>query len=363
MRSRFCVSRLDWRVLGIAVCLGLLAFAPSAVGHGLGSEDPNRPVIDYLWLGTKHLLAGWDHLLFILGVVLVAGSLWRATKLISLFVLGHSLTLAIATFAGWQVSTTFVDIVITLSVVVVAIAGLRVRPPNWRLFGTGLFLFGLIHGLGLSTRLQELGVADDALFWRVLLFNIGVEIGQAVAVLGFTAIGWLIVTYWGNPVKLRRPAFLTIALAGLIGAMVISLPGPGEEEVEAVAEQDAAAREDDRRKGVATCRVVEAVNEPAGLGSHPERRFYGPEEEYPVEDFGHTMLDGYIVVTYRPDIGEGDLDALRSVVEGGPEGLLGGAEPGQEEVLLAKATGRELRCAEVDTDALEEFRDEWIAEL
>ena len=68
----------------------LLAAAPSAIAHGLGAQDPNRPVEEYLWLGFKHLLAGWDHLLFILAIVLLAGSLWRATKLISLFVLGHS---------------------------------------------------------------------------------------------------------------------------------------------------------------------------------------------------------------------------------------------------------------------------------
>ncbi len=353
MRPRLTVARLDWRLLGMAMLIGLLVFAPAAVAHGLGSEDPNRPVIDYLWLGTKHLLAGWDHLLFILGVVLVSASLWRATKMLSLFVLGHSLTLAIATFEEWQVSTTFVDIVVTLSVAAVAVAGLqRSRRINWRMFGSAMFAFGLIHGLGLSTRLQELGVTDDALFWRVLLFNIGVEIGQAIAVLGFAAIGWLIVNFYGNPVKLRQPAFMTIALAGLIGAMILSLPGPSGEET---IEQRPVVKVEE--KELATCQVVNAVTKPSGVGSsHPERRFYEPGEEYPAEEFGHSMLDGYVVVTYRPNIGEGDLEALRSVVEGNPEGLLGGAEPGQKEALLAKTVSRELRCISVDTDALEEFR-------
>lgn len=346
--------RKNWRTIILAITVGLLAFTTVADGHGLGSEDPNRPVIDYLWLGTKHLLAGWDHLLFILAVILVAGSLWRATKLISLFVLGHSITLLVATLAEWQVSTTFVDIVITLSVVAVAVAGLRGKEMDWRLFGGALFAFGLIHGLGLSTRLQELGVADDALIWRVLLFNIGVELGQALAVLAFAGIGWLIVTFWGDPVKAKRPLFMVIALAGLIGTMLLTLPGPDEEVTDepVVAEEQTAA-----------CRVVQEPTEPSGLGSHAEKTFYGPDEDYPVDDFNHSMLDGYIVVTYRSDIGEGDLVALQRTVEGGQEGLLAGAVPDQGKVLVATTTGRQLRCDAVDTEALEQFRDRWIAEV
>src|SRR5215208_361447 len=117
MRSSTTPARAGWRTTIILALMALLTAAPAASAHGLGSEDPNRPVGEYLWLGIKHLLAGWDHLLFILAIVLVAGSLRRATKLMSLFVLGHSITLALATFQEWKVSTTFVNIVIALSVV------------------------------------------------------------------------------------------------------------------------------------------------------------------------------------------------------------------------------------------------------
>lgn len=354
MRPRLNELRLDWRMLAFAIGLGLLAFAPFADGHGLGSEDPNRPVIDYLWLGTKHLIAGWDHLLFILGVVLVSRNLWRATKMISLFVLGHSITLLLATLAEWQVSTTFVDIVITLSVVAVALAGLRNKEPDWKVFGGALFAFGLVHGLGLSTRLQELGVSDDSLILRVLLFNLGIEIGQALVVLAFAGIGWLIVTYWGDPVKARRPLFLTIALAGLIGAMVLSLPGPDSEEA---TDQPVVARE------LEGCRVLNVPTSPSPDGSHPEKRFYGPEEEYPIDDFGHSMLDGYIIITYSPEFDSDDLASLQRIVDGPDEGLLAGIEPDQEQLLIATTTGRQLRCSTFEAESLEKFRDEWLAEL
>ena len=124
-------------VLLLLLLLLLVAVPAPASAHGLGSEDPKRPVGEYLWLGFEHLLAGWDHLLFILAICLVAGSLWRATKLMSLFVLGHSITLALATFQEWQVSATLVDVVIALSVFTVALVGFRQKEPNWRLFGSG----------------------------------------------------------------------------------------------------------------------------------------------------------------------------------------------------------------------------------
>jgi len=82
---------------------------------------------------------------------------------ISVCVAGHSLTLLAATLAGWQISATLVDVVIALSVVFVGVMGVRQGPRDWRLIGAAVFGFGLIHGLGLSTRLQHLGLPEDGL--------------------------------------------------------------------------------------------------------------------------------------------------------------------------------------------------------
>jgi hydrogenase/urease accessory protein HupE len=109
----------------------LLASPEAAFAHDLGlDDDPNRPLWKYLWFGFLHMASGWDHLLFILGVVLIAGSLGTAAKLISLFVAGHSLTLLIATLAGWQLDPTLVDVVIALSVVYVGVRGIAGGPPT-----------------------------------------------------------------------------------------------------------------------------------------------------------------------------------------------------------------------------------------
>jgi hydrogenase/urease accessory protein HupE len=366
MRSSVRPLRGAW-LAALAASGVLLLAASAASAHGLGSEDPNRPVGEYLWLGTKHLLAGWDHLLFILAIVLVAGSLWRATKLLSLFVLGHSITLALATFQEWTISTTLVDVVIALSVVAVAVIGLRWRRPDWAILGGGLFIFGLIHGMGLATRLQDLGVSDNSLAARVLLFNIGVEIGQAVAVLGFAALGWLLVRLWRRPEQLMRPAFALIALAGLIGAMVLSiqsLDDPVEDtSAGAATVQTTATVETTAQTPEPACRVIETPAAPSAPGGgHPAQRFYGPDETYPEVDFGHVLMDGYVIVTYRPDLAAEEITELRLAIERGQEGLLGGAAPGQDEALIATTLARELRCDSVEIDTLIDFRDEWIAE-
>src|SRR5215210_7617717 len=141
------------------IVLALLAAPSAALAHGLdGNADPNRPVVAYLWLGIRHMLGGWDHLLFIAAVVLLAGGLRPAAKLISLFVLGHSLTLLVGTLAGWQLDPNGVDVVIALSLVYVGAEGFRRGRRDRRIVGAIVFAFGLVHGLGLSTRLQGLGL-------------------------------------------------------------------------------------------------------------------------------------------------------------------------------------------------------------
>jgi len=141
-----------------------LLLAPAAASaHALfGDQDPNRPLVDYLSLGFLHMVGGWDHLLFITGVVLLAGNVRSAAKLITLFVAGHSLTLLIATLAGWRLNATAVDVVIALSLVYVGVQGWRGRPTELRLTGAIVFGFGLVHGLGLSTRLQALRLPEAA---------------------------------------------------------------------------------------------------------------------------------------------------------------------------------------------------------
>jgi hydrogenase/urease accessory protein HupE len=192
-----------------SLILAVLAAALIAVGpeaawaHGIADSARDKSIAEFLPLGIEHMLLGWDHLLFIAGVVLLAGDLKRAAKLISLFVAGHSVTLLVATMGGWQISATMVDVVIALSVVFVGVIGLRDGPRDWRLIGVSVLGFGLIHGLGLSTRLQHLGLPEDGLLWRVVAFNVGVEVGQLLALSAIL----ILMGYWRRTDGFFRHAY------------------------------------------------------------------------------------------------------------------------------------------------------------
>ena len=327
----------------------VLAAAPPASAHGLGAQDPNRPLPEYLWLGFKHLLAGWDHRLFILAIVLLAGGLWRATKLISLFVLGHSITLMLATTQEWTVSSQLVDVVIALSVLFVAVVGLRGRPQRWDWFGAALFAIGLVHGLGLATRLLALGVSDNDLAWRVLLFNIGVELGQAVVVVAFAGAGALLVRLKASPEAHRRPAFGVIATAGAIGAAVLSLPGdPARGEAQQIS---------------ADCGEAPIAAPAVNDAGHPRKQFYGPHEQPPTDQFQHVLGDGYVIVTYRPDIAAADLARLRDQIADQPKAALCGPDPEQRQPLVATTARTRLTCGKVDVPAFLKYRDAWLKQI
>lgn len=160
-----------------------------ALGHGM-SEAEKLSIIEggnlrYMWLGATHMLSGYDHLLFVFGIVFFLTSFREIVKYMTAFTVGHSVTLIYATFNGIQINYFLIDAVIGLSVCYIAFVNLdgfkRVagsKAPNLLLMITGL---GLIHGLGLSTRLQQLPLNQDELLLNIISFNIGIEAGQVLA--------------------------------------------------------------------------------------------------------------------------------------------------------------------------------------
>src|SRR5215207_9648022 len=114
-------------VILTTVLVTVLIGAPGAASaHGVGGSS--ETVYGFVWLGTKHMLTGWDHLLFVGGILLLAGTVRRAAKLISLFALGHSITLFTATVADWHVNPAAVDVVVALSLVFLGVVGLLRQP-------------------------------------------------------------------------------------------------------------------------------------------------------------------------------------------------------------------------------------------
>lgn len=204
--------------------LGLFMTAGDAFAHGM-SEEEKRAIIEggnwaFLKLGATHMLTGYDHLAFVFGIIFFLTSFRDIVKYVTAFTLGHSIPLIFATFAGFQLSYYLVEPIIALSVCYIAfhnIDGFRkyfgIEPPNMLAMIFGL---GIIHGFGLSTRLQELPLSEDNLLMNIISFNVGVEIGQIVA-LALMLGALQLMRNWSHYADFRRLAnYFLIAWGGLL---------------------------------------------------------------------------------------------------------------------------------------------------
>lgn len=138
----------------------------------------------YLYLGAKHMVTGYDHLAYLAGVIFFLDKIKDVFKFVSLFAIGHSLTLLFGVLAGINVNPYFIDAIIGLSVCYKALENLGVLKNSFGLAidpKLAVFGFGLVHGFGLSSKLQDLGLSPDGLIPNMISFNIGVEIGQIIA--------------------------------------------------------------------------------------------------------------------------------------------------------------------------------------
>ena len=140
-------------------------------------------VRQFFFEGIHHIFIGPDHILFIVGLLFLGGSLWRLLKIVTAFTVAHSLTLALATFNVLNPSPRIIEPLIALSIVFVGIYNLvkKGEGADGRLIFA--FCFGFIHGFGFASALRELELPRDALAWSLFSFNGGVEMGQACIVL------------------------------------------------------------------------------------------------------------------------------------------------------------------------------------
>lgn len=184
----------------------LLAATASGPAQGAGS---------FFLLGVEHIATGYDHLLFVLALVLCGGNLVALLKIITAFTLAHSLTLGAAALDLLTLPSTLVEAVIALSIAYVAFENLM---PRYALSRRWLisFLFGLVHGFGFSSVLKEIGLPKGGELLALLNFNLGVEAGQIVAVLlVLPLLAWLKTTRW------ERPAVRTVSFAVLLVGLAL----------------------------------------------------------------------------------------------------------------------------------------------
>ena len=183
--TRVSAARL-WPVLLIAA----LAFtAQAALAHDVSDADRDAvAAIDgpaffpFLYLGAKHMVTGYDHVLFLIGVVFYLRRLKDVVLYVSLFTLGHSLTLMGGVLLRTGGNAYLIDAIIGLSVVYKAAENLGAFrklgfsfDPRW-----AVLVFGLFHGMGLATKLQDLAISDNGLLTNLIGFNLGVEVGQVL---------------------------------------------------------------------------------------------------------------------------------------------------------------------------------------
>jgi hypothetical protein len=183
------------------VMCGIIGLSSVAFGHGMSEADQLRAVdggiLEFLRQGAVHMITGYDHLLFLFGVVFFLTQFKDIVKFVTAFTLGHSITLIGATFMGIHANYFLIDAIIALTVCYKGFDNLGgfqkyldMKSPN--LVGM-VFIFGLIHGFGLSTRLQTLTIGEGMdLFGKIIAFNVGVEAGQIGALVIIIAIlaGW-----------------------------------------------------------------------------------------------------------------------------------------------------------------------------
>lgn len=219
--------RFPSRAAGAALTLALTMsiFAGDALAHGVAEGDkafiqanPGVNIIPYIYLGAKHMVTGYDHLLFLFGVIFFLYRLKDVWTYVTLFAVGHSTTLLAGVMFNLHANPFVIDAIIGLSVVYKALDNLGAFPtvlgfqPNQK---AAVLIFGFFHGFGLATKLQDLISSRDGLLANLVSFNVGVEMGQLIAL----SIILILMTLWRRSPSFNRNVLFANALlmcAGLV---------------------------------------------------------------------------------------------------------------------------------------------------
>jgi hypothetical protein len=192
MRSRVAT----WSAAG--ALLGAVLFARLTMAHAIAGDDQafvvgnvGARIVPFIYLGAKHMVTGYDHLLFLAGVIFFLYRLKDVATYVTLFAVGHSTTLLLGVLGGIHVNPYLVDAIIGLSVVYKAfenLGGFRYIgfQPNTK---AAVLFFGFFHGFGLATKLQDFSISSQGLVANMVSFNVGVEIGQ------FLALGLILIAF------------------------------------------------------------------------------------------------------------------------------------------------------------------------
>ncbi|MDK8465005.1 HupE/UreJ family protein [Marinobacter sp. SS13-12] len=200
-------------LLRIFLTLGLLGISADVLAHAVAQGDKGYiqeitgvNLIAFMYLGAKHMVTGYDHLLFLLGVIFFLYRMQHIAIYVSLFALGHSATMLLGVYFNVGINSYLIDAIIGLSVVYKALDNLGAYQrwfgfqPNTK---AATLIFGFFHGFGLSTKIIEYDISPDGLLPNLLAFNVGVEIGQLIAL----AMILIVMSFWRKTDGFFRHAY------------------------------------------------------------------------------------------------------------------------------------------------------------
>ena len=215
------------RVVLLIAAIAVACMTAPLWAHGVGENDKafiegasGINIIPYMYLGAKHMVTGYDHLLFLAGVIFFLYRMKDVAAYVTLFAIGHSATLLLGVLFDIRADPFLIDAIIGLSVVYKAIDnldGFRTwfgMSPNPK---TAVLIFGFFHGFGLATKLQALTLAQDGMIYNLISFNVGVELGQFMAL----AIILLLMNLWRLSPGFNRSAILANAALMTAGFVLI----------------------------------------------------------------------------------------------------------------------------------------------
>ena len=207
-------GRLLFLLFSIFFCISAFAHGVAEGDKGYIQEISGVHLLAFVYLGAKHMVTGYDHLLFLFGVIFFLYRLKHIALYVSLFAVGHSTTMLFGVYFGTTISGYLIDAIIGLSVVYKALDNLGAF-QRW--FGVqpdtkvATLVFGLIHGFGLATKVLEYEISPDGLWPNLLAFNVGVEIGQLLALAAIL----IVMGYWRRSDSFLRHAYTAnVAMMG-----------------------------------------------------------------------------------------------------------------------------------------------------
>ncbi len=191
-------SRHMVTVAGDQEFVSLLDANTSRVSFIKGDASLLDLVLKFIISGVEHIAIGFDHIAFLIAVIVLGRSFWQLVKIVTAFTIAHSLTLSLAVLDVVSMPSSIVEPLIALSIVYVALENFFVKDISRRYWIT--FIFGLIHGFGFASVLKDYGLPENGLVWALASFNVGVEVGQ-VLIVAISVLTWKLLIrlrYLGN---------------------------------------------------------------------------------------------------------------------------------------------------------------------